>query len=166
MKKQLKLSSITLALFLCVSCAVQKPQVIIRDSVRVEYRDRIVKDTAWFEVPVEVEKIFTRDTASHISGLFSETDAVVSGGYLYHTLVSKPQKVPVPVTVHVTDTVFVEKSSETTETEPEIVEVEKELSWWQKFRIGAFWWLVAIALVGWRRELLALGKKLLKLIAI
>ena len=28
------------------------------------------------------------------------------------------------------------------------VKVEKPLSWWQKFRIGAFWWLVAILLIG------------------
>jgi len=148
------------AVLICVSCSVTKPTVVYRDSVRVEYRDRIVKDTAWFEVPVEVEKIVTRDTASHINGLFSETDAVVSGGYLYHTLVSKPQKVPVPVTVHVTDTVVVEKEAQVVEKE---VKVEKELSWWQKFRIGAFWWLVILAIVGWRREIISLISKLIKL---
>lgn len=151
---------------ICVGCSVAKPTVVYRDSVRVEYRDRIVTDTAYFEVPVEVEKIVTRDTASHISGLFSETDAVVSGGYLYHSLISKPQKVPVPVTVHVTDTVYVEKSSETTVQEPEIVEVEKPLTFCQRFKIGAFWWLVLIAVVGWRRELLALIKKLIQLLKI
>ena len=33
------------------------------------------------------------------------------------------------------DSVTVERTKE--------VKVEKPLSWWQKFRIGAFWWLVA-----------------------
>lgn len=38
------------------------------------------------------------------------------------------------------DSVAVERITE--------VKVEKPLSWWQKFRIGAFWWLVTILLIG------------------
>lgn len=39
------------------------------------------------------------------------------------------------------------------------VKVEKPLNAWQKFRIGGFWWLLALAAVGWRKELLWLIRK-------
>ena len=60
---------LTLALFAAVGCGVckkQQPTVVVRDSIRVEYRDRIVRDTINYEIPVEVEKIVTRDTVSHL----------------------------------------------------------------------------------------------------
>lgn len=45
------------------------------------------------------------------------------------------------------------------------VKVEKPLSWWQKARMGAFWWLLAglVACLGWifRKPLLSLFGKLL-----
>lgn len=45
------------------------------------------------------------------------------------------------------------------------VKVEKPLSWWQKARMGAFWWLLAglAACLGWifRKQLLSLFGKLL-----
>ena len=147
---------------LFTSCAVTKPQPSAQtDSVRVEIRERIVHDSVYFEVPVEVEKVVTRDTASHLENSLALSDAVVSGGFLFHSLATKPQKVAVPVTVTVTDTLVVEKEGQTIyETEY----VEKELTWWQSFRMGAFWWLVLIALVGWRREILALVKAIIKLI--
>jgi len=39
------------------------------------------------------------------------------------------------------------------------VKVEQPLRGWRRFRIGAFWWLLALAAVGWRKELLWLIKK-------
>ena len=48
--------------------------------------------------------------------------------------------------MHVTDTLIKEAEIRT-----EIKEIEKPLSWWQKFRIEAFWWLLlgVIALLVW-----------------
>lgn len=51
----------------------------------------------------------------------------------------------------VRDSVAVERAKE--------VKVEKPLSAWQRFRIGGFWWLLALAAVGWRKQLLWLIKK-------
>ena len=42
---------------------------------------------------------------------------------------------------------------------PVEVQVEKPLNAWQKFRIGAFLWLLGLAAVGWRKQLLWLIKK-------
>lgn len=125
------------------SCGVCKPKPVIeyRDSVRVEYRDRIVHDTATFEIPVIVEKNVTRDTSSHLENPYAKSDAVVSDGFLWHSLESIPQTIEVPVEVPVTDTLIIEKEAQVIEKE-----VETKLSWWQGFRIDAFWWLV-LALV-------------------
>lgn len=110
---------------------------VIKDSVRVEIREREVIDTVTVTIPVEVEKIVTRDTVSHLENTYAESDAEVRGGFLFHSLASRPQVIKVPVTVYVTDTLY--KESQTVEKE---VQVEKPLSWMQKLKLGAFWWLL------------------------
>jgi hypothetical protein len=113
------------------------PKVVVQKETVVEYRDRIVVDTATVEIPVEVEKIVTRDTLSHLENKYAKSDAMVSGGMLHHSLESKPQIIKVPVEVHVTDTLC--KETQIIEKE---VKVDKPLSLWQKAKIGAFWWLL------------------------
>ena len=120
-------------------CSLLRPKVITKIEKEVEYRDREVHDTATVEIPIEVERIVTRDTSSHLENSFAKSDAVVSGGYLHHSLESIPQIIRVPVVVHVTDTIYREK--EAVETIKE-VKVEKPLSWSQKAKIGAFPWPV------------------------
>lgn len=39
------------------------------------------------------------------------------------------------------------------------VKVERPLSAWQRFRIGGFWWLLLLAAVGWRKQILWVIKK-------
>ena len=121
-------------LMMFVGCS---PKVIVQKEVVTEYRDRIVHDTTQVEIPYEVEKIVTKDTASHLENTYAKSDAIVSSGLLSHSLESRPQIIKVPVEVHVTDTIVKEAEIRT-----ETVEVEKPLSWWQKFRIDAFWWLL------------------------
>ncbi len=133
--------------FLLVLCLAScSPRVITKTETVIEYRDRIVTDTAVVEIPVEVEKIVTRDTTSHLENTYAKSDAMVSEGFLHHSLESIPQYIKVPVEVHVTDTLYKEAEILT-----ETVEAEKPLSWWQKFRMDAFWWLLGavIALLLW-----------------
>ena len=131
MRKVAVILAVIVAVFAC------SPKVIVQKEVITEYRDRIVHDTATVEIPVEVEKIVTKDTVSHLENTYAKSDAVVSEGFLHHSLESIPKIIKVPVEVHVTDTLYKEAEIHT-----ETVEVEKPLTWWQKFRIGAFWWLV------------------------
>ena len=141
------------------SCGICKPKTVIeyRDSVRVEYRDRIIHDTATFEIPVIVEKNVTKDTVSHLENPYAKSDAVVSEGLLWHTLETKPQTIAKPIKVRVTDTLYVEKASETIVKE---VEVEKPLTWWQQFRLEAFWWLVLVLVLTNIKSILKLIKVL------
>lgn len=122
--------------FFVVACS---PRIIERTVTKIEFRDRVVHDTAKVEIPYEVEKIVTRDTASRLENSFAKSDAVVSGGFLSHSLESKPQYIKVPVEVHVTDTLIRESEIRT-----EIKEVEKPLSKWKSAKLDAFWWLVMI----------------------
>ena len=133
-----------LALCLAACSPRALPQVVYRDSVRVEIRERIVHDTVKFEVPVIKEKNVTRDTSSHLENDWAKSDATLVDGFLEHTLETKGRTVYIPVTKVVHDTLVVEK--EDVETIKE-VEVEKPLSWWQRLKLGAFPWLLAGFLV-------------------
>lgn len=55
----------------------------VTDSTKVEVRvvEKIVKDTAWFEFPVIVEKVATLDTASVLENKCAKSETSVSGGY-------------------------------------------------------------------------------------
>ena len=103
----------------------------IRDSVRVEYRERVIRDTAYVEIPFVKEVNVTRDTMSHIENDYAKSDAVVSDGVLSHSLETKRQSVPAPVAVTVRDTIIVREKAKTI-IEEKIVEVKKPLNWWQK----------------------------------
>ena len=112
-----------LLLFL-FSCAA--PRVIEqtqRDSLYVEYRERIVHDTVMYEPPQESTCTQTKDTTSHLETSLAESDASIVDGVLYHSLRNKPQKIPVPVVVTVHDTTVIQGSVRT-----EIVEVPAKLT--------------------------------------
>ena len=149
---------LAVSVILCwiASCS---PKVIVQKETVTEYRDRIVHDTTTVEIPLEVEKVVTKDTASHLENTYAKSDAVVSGGFLSHSLESRPQVIKVPFEVHVHDTLVCYKEAQTIEKE---VPIEKPLSWWQSLKIGAFWWLlgavVAILVFVFRKPILKLLK--------
>lgn len=103
---------------------------------------RVVHDTARVEIPHIIEKNVTLDTMSHLENKYAKSDALVSGGLLSHTLESIPQVIKVPVEIAVPDTLKI-----TTVEKGEIVQVEKPLSFWQRLKIGAFWWLCGAILL-------------------
>lgn len=139
------------------------------DSVRVEYRERIVRDTARVEIPVIEQANATRDTSSHLENAYCSSDASVSDGVLHHTLATKPQTIKAPVAVTVRDTVIVHVKGDTI-TEEKVVEVPAPLSGWVKFwrnvgyaaGLALLLWLV-LKIVRNRTSILALIRKLLSL---
>ena len=119
-----KRAAAAMPLLFLFSCAA--PRVIEqtqRDSLYVEYRERIVRDTVMYEPPQESTSIQTKDTTSHLETSLAESDASIVDGVLYHSLRNKPQKIPVPVVVTVHDTTVVQGSVRT-----EIVEVPAKLT--------------------------------------
>lgn len=132
--------------FVVSSCGMAKRVTIIpqSDSVVVEYRERIVHDTAYFEVPVVIDKTMTLDTMSHLENDWAKSDASVTDGILSHSLETIPRVVKVPVTVEVHDTTYIERQASVI-----THEVIKPLSRWQKLllKLGEISLIIAITAV-------------------
>ena len=127
-----------------VSCSPRiLPPAEVKDSVRVEIRERTVHDTAYVEIPVIKEVNMTRDSSSHLENPYATSDAVVENGLLRHTLETRPQKIFVPVEVPVHDTTYVHDKSETI-----IKEVPAQFSKWQSFQI-IFGRILGLVLLMW-----------------
>ena len=140
----------TLLLFtLCLTaCGVARP-VLESDNTKVEVKvvEKILKDTAWVEIPVIVEKVATLDTASVLENKYAKSEASVSGGVLHHSLQTKPVREPVSVESReiVRDSVVYRDRIQT-----RTVEVEKKLTWWQSLKLkagGVFLILIVIAIL-------------------
>ncbi len=143
---------LSIALLCLVSCGAPKElptsTTIAKDSVRVEYRERLVWDTAYVEIPRETERITTRDTFSRLDNSLARSEAGIRDGLLYHSLETKPGKVAVPVAVSVRDTIYIRQSTG----KERIIETRNELTRAQRRQIVGFWALLAIiiAVIGWK----------------
>ena len=157
-----KLLIIFLAFLLC-SCGAgrQLPvQTEQKDSVRVEVREKTVyiRDTVILKIPAQSAENTTRDTSSHLETDYAESDARINpDGTLYHNLRNKEQEKPVPVDVPVTQKdsiVYRDKFIY------ETIEVERDLTLWQKWQMRSFWILLSIVAVYLlRKPLLALARR-------
>ena len=148
---------------LLTSCGAGKhlpTQTEQRDSVRVEVRKetKYIKDTVFLTVPAQSAENTTRDTSSHLETDYAESDArIAPDGTLHHTLRNKELEKPVPVDVPVTQKdsiVYRDKFIY------ETVEVERDLTGWQKWQMRSFWILLSVAAVYvFRKPLLALIRR-------
>ena len=129
----MKASTLLLFTLLLTACGVARP-VLESDNTKVEVKvvEKIVKDTAWFELPVIVEKLATLDTASVLENKYAKSEAVVSGGVLHHSLQTRPVREPVSVESKETvrDSIVYRDRIQT-----KTVEVEKKLTWWQSLKM-------------------------------
>lgn len=132
-----------------------------KDSVRVEVRTRteFVMDTVYRDIPAQSEKVTTRDTMSHLENSYSESDARINtDGSLFHSLSTKPRREPIPIDrpVEYRDSiVYRDKAVD------RIVQVERELSWWQKTQIRGFWALLIIVAFVFRKNIVSLARRLI-----
>ena len=138
---------------LCVACATTR-QAAPSEKIQTETRIETVlqTDTVFLEVPQIVEKIVTKDTVSVLENDFARSAAEVSDGLLSHSLETKPVKQPVEIqlkTVYKDSIIFRDRVIK------ETVEVEKELSGWQTFKMRTggvtltILSLLALAAVAW-----------------
>ncbi len=140
----MKPSAILAFALLLSACGVARP-VLESDNTKVEVKvvEKIVKDTAWFEVPVIVEKVATLDTASVLENKYAKSEAVVAGGVLHHSLQTKSVREPVSIESKeiVRDSIVYRDRVQTV-----TVEVEKKLSGWQqaKMKVGGVCFILII----------------------
>lgn len=117
-----------------------------KDSVRVEYRERIhyIPDTVYIKIPLQQTAHTVRDSVSRLQNTFSESDARINpDGTLYHSLTTKGGSVGVEAATKViTRDSIVYVGREVKVPTP----VEKPLTAWQTFRLRWFGLLVAVLL--------------------
>lgn len=127
-------------------CPAKIASEYMADSLRVEVRERVVHeiDTIEVAIPYEREVISTRDTTSHLETTYAISDAMISGGVLSHSLVTRPQlrKVEIKKPIVRRDSVIIRNSyREVT------VEVDKPDTWWGKTQKIGFWGMLALFLL-------------------
>ena len=141
----MKNTSLILLSAVCVACATSR-QATPSEKILVETRIETVykTDTVYLEVPKIVEKIVTADTVSVLENEYAKSEASVSDGLLAHSLETKPIQQPVEVQTKIVyrDSV-VFKDVVVYET----VEVEKELTGWQSFKMKMGGWFLGILII-------------------
>ena len=114
---------------------------------------RIVEHTEYVPVQVEVpiptiiERNTTRDTSSHLENQYAQSDARINiDGSLTHTLETKPQtlQAEAQVKIEYRDSIVIQDRFDENTVE---VEVEKELTWWQSFKMKVGGWAIGILLL-------------------
>lgn len=113
-----RLSILLACLLLAVSCS---PRIVEHVRTQIEYRDRVQRDSLYFRDSIYIKEQIKGDT-------------VYIDRFKYRYIYKDKYK---------TDTLLREVH-DTTAVE---VPVEKSLSAWKSFKIGAFWWLVVALIV-------------------
>lgn len=155
MKNLVILFYLSLMLMVATGCGCHKylpVQNTVRDSVVIRYQDTTIYhlDTIRIELPVESSSaVLASSDSSHLeTGLAASDSFIDSTGHLHHTLWNKPgalqKEVLVPEHHHTK-----EVQEQHQEVQTVTVEVERELTWWQKLWItsGKILWGLISAIV-------------------
>lgn len=147
-----------LAAMLAASCS-PKVYPVQRDTVtqvRTEIVERLVRDTVEVTLPQDSVYVQTRDTMSVLRIKAAISEASVSGGILSHTLYSNPAYKPEIEVIYKDRVEYRDTTIYASNTE--VIEVERELSGWQKammsggyILLGAAVLLVVMGILKWRK---------------
>lgn len=172
---------ILLVAVVLAGCCVTKPKpgpdtISVRDSVVVHVKDSVnivdcvvVRDSVvYVELPKEQsQNVLPKEMSSHLETSLAVSDAFVDTlGLLHHSLENKDESLPVhvPVTEHTTTTEQTSQKDSVSvheDSHDHTEYVEREFTGWEKFRLDAFWWLIVLCLIGFRREIFAIIKKII-----
>ena len=138
-------------LSLVVSCAAPKVVLEQRDSTVIHIKDSIrFRDSlVLIPVPEGADKAKLQDTdTSFLKTSVAESEAFVKDGVLHHSLRNRSEAV-IPIRITIPERIRTEEKGFTRYLKQvERVEVEKELSRWQRFLQG-LGWTALIAVIIW-----------------
>lgn len=121
------------------------------DSVRVEVRERIVevRDTVEVYLPDERVENTTADTTSRLETSAAVSTASMRDGKLHHALWNKQQPIGVAVDMEFK---VEDITKERITTIREVVEVPRNLTWWQQTQMRGFQLMLIVLCVwiGWK----------------
>ena len=137
--------------FAVMSCATPKAVLEQRDSTVIHIKDSIRFRDSLVLVPVpegaDKAKLADTDT-SFLQTSVAESEAFVKDGVLYHSLRNRSEAV-IPIRITIPERIRTEEKGLTRYLKQvERIEVEKELSRWQRFLQG-LGWTALIAVVLW-----------------
>lgn len=150
-----RLHLVTICLLL-VGC---QPKVITEHVTQYVTRDSlIVRDTTiYVKLPPEVKEVvvWPKDT-SDLETSLAESRAYVDSLGLHHSLRNKNRDwgVTIPKVTRIVATAKEEAQIRTI-----TKEVERRPTLWEKVRLRGFWAVVALAVVGWRKEIWKILKR-------
>jgi len=145
---------VMIALFL-LGLSGCSPKLVPSHEVDTSHKDstkvvEAIKDSLiYISLPLEKDQVIAHigDTSRLETSLARSIAFIGGDGFLHHTLENKSEeKLPVVVPIH-SKTIFTLVSDKHAEVITKYEYVEKPLSWWQKFRMGAFWWLLGLLLI-------------------
>lgn len=142
-----KIIILLITALILIGCSTSRRLEILphqQDSTHVEVRKEIiyVTDTVYFEIPEQKSERTTADSTSHLENDYATSNARINpDGSLYHDLNTKPQDISkeVQTPVERSDSIVYRYKDKIV---IETVEVEKELSWWEKTCIKWFPYLL------------------------
>ena len=105
-------------------------------------------------------KLATFDTTSVLENKYAKSEAIVSGGLLTHSLATKPVREPVKVEKEI---VYRDSLVYRDQVVKEDIYIEKELTFWQKFRLKLGSWTIVLIVISTLYLLFQLFNNLLKL---
>ncbi len=140
-------SFIVLMMCMLSGCASHREvSTAMRDSVRVEIFERrvVVHDTVIIEIPPLVERVVARDSSTLTNPLACSKAVIQSDGTLFHSLETIAQSIEYPIENRATvrDSIVY-----TVREVVKRVEVPREFTQWQEFRLYGFWLLAALLLL-------------------
>lgn len=132
----------------CTGCRTTRITTVDkeRDSTRVEIVERIryVVDTVEVAVPYYHEERETRDTISFLENPFALSTAAIADGVLSHSLQTIPRtwRVAFQKPIIRRDSIVYRNYYRDVK-----VEVERQLTWFQRFQINGFWGMLAVIIL-------------------
>ena len=159
-----KVFLIILAFASALSACSPKIVETIRTETVTEYRDSIAWRDTTIYVPIPLESdqaiVHIGDTSHRVTTLAESEAWVASDGLLHHTLRNRTgslqYSLQLPKQILTTNVTNTHEKAHTIVRE---VKVEKPLNLWQRFRIGAFWWLFGLVVFAYRKEIIAIIRK-------
>lgn len=139
------------------------PVVPIKETNNTEHFHTERIDTVFIEIPAQSAERTTPEGFSHLETEYAESDARINpDGTLTHTLKNKQGKKPVPVK-NEKDSVVNNTATEKPVPVEVPVEVERELTTWEKTRLKTWGWLAAafgisVAWIG-RKQIITLARR-------
>ena len=159
MKENAKILTALLTTALIISGCSPRVFPVQRDTitqVRTEIVERLVRDTIEVVLPQDSVYVQTKDTTSVLRIRAAVSEASVSGGVLAHSLYSNPDYRPEIEVVYKDRVEYRDTTIYASNTE--VIEVERELSGWQKAMmaggyvlLGAAVLLVVLGILRWRK---------------